>query len=107
VLRLFTDRGSCELANDSIVRWDFADVAEPPSAAGVGSAASDPKAIGIEGHVAQWRDFVQAVRERRPPASTFRDGFEAARLVDAVYRSAAEGRAVCPNEISAEAIHAS
>ncbi|WP_354102848.1 Gfo/Idh/MocA family oxidoreductase [Bradyrhizobium sp. RT7b] len=74
---------------------------------GVGSAASDPKAIGIGGHIAQWRDFVRAVREQRPPASTFRDGFEAARLVDAIYRSAAEGRAVSPNEIAAEAIHAS
>jgi predicted dehydrogenase len=106
MLRLFTDRGSCELANDSMVRWDFAGVAEPPSAAGVGSAASDPKAIGIEGHIAQWRDFVRAVRERRPPASSFRDGFEAARLVDAIYRSAAEGRAVRPSEIAPEVVHA-
>jgi predicted dehydrogenase len=106
MLRLFTDRGSCELANDSIVRWDFPGVAEPPSAAvGVGSAASDPKAIGIEGHIAQWRDFAQAVRERRPPASSFRDGFEAARLVDAIYRSASEGRAVSPGEIASEVIH--
>jgi predicted dehydrogenase len=106
MLRLFTDRGSCELANDSIVRWDFPGVAEPPSAASIGSAASDPKAIGIEGHIAQWRDFVGAVRERRPPASPFRDGFEAARLVDAIYRSAAEGRAISPSEVAPEVIHA-
>jgi predicted dehydrogenase len=106
MLRLFTDSGSCELANDSIVRWDFPGVAEPPSAASIGSAASDPKAIGIEGHIAQWRDFVGAVRERRPPASPFRDGFEAARLVDAIYRSAAEGRAISPSEVAPEVIHA-
>jgi predicted dehydrogenase len=106
MLRLFTDRGSCELANDSIVRWDFPGVAEPPSAASIGSAASDPKAIGIEGHIAQWRDFAQAVRERRQPASSFRDGFEAARLVGAIYRSAAEGRAISPSEVAPEVIHA-
>jgi predicted dehydrogenase len=106
MLRLFTDRGSCELGNDSIVRWDFPGVAEPPSAAGVGSAASDPRAIGIEGHIAQWRDFAQAVRERRSPASSFRDGFEAARLVDAIYRSASEGRSISRNEIAPEVIHA-
>ena len=37
MLRLFTDRGSCELANDSIVRWDFPGIAEPPSAAANGA----------------------------------------------------------------------
>jgi predicted dehydrogenase len=100
MLRLFTDRGSCELAHDSIVRWDFPDVPQPASATGPGSAANDPKAIGIEGHIAQWRDFVQAVRERRAPATSFREGFEATRVVTAIYRSAAEGRAVTPNDIS-------
>jgi predicted dehydrogenase len=100
MLRLFTDRGSCELAHDSIVRWDFPGVPQPASATGPGSAANDPKAIGIEGHIAQWRDFVQAVRERRAPATPFRDGFEATRVVTAIYRSAAEGRAIMPNDVS-------
>lgn len=100
MLRLFTDRGSCELAHDNIVRWDFPGVAQPESATGPGSAANDPKAIGIEGHIAQWRDFAAAVRDRRAPAVPFRDGFEATRVVTAIYRSAAEGRAVTPNDIS-------
>ncbi|MET4256169.1 UDP-N-acetyl-2-amino-2-deoxyglucuronate dehydrogenase [Bradyrhizobium sp. S3.12.5] len=102
MLRLFTDRGSCELAHDRIVCWDFPDIPQPASATGPGSAANDPKAIGIEGHIAQWRDFVQAVRERRAPATPFRDGFEATRVVTAIYRSAAEGRAVTPNDVLPE-----
>jgi UDP-N-acetyl-2-amino-2-deoxyglucuronate dehydrogenase len=102
MLRLFTDRGSCELAHDRIVRWDFPEVAEPASAASAGDGASDPKAIGIDGHIAQWHDFEAAIREQRPTASTFREGFEAVRTVAAVYRSAAEGRAVRVNEFPLE-----
>ena len=36
----------------------------------------------------------------RAPATPFRDGFEATRVVTAIYRSAAEGRAVTPNDVS-------
>ncbi len=100
MLRLFTHRGSCELAHDSVVRWDFPGVPQPASSTGPGSAANDPKAIGIEGHIAQWHDFAQAVRERRAPAVPFRDGFEATRVITAIYRSAEEGRAITPNDIS-------
>ena len=99
-LRLFTDRGSCELAHDRIIRWDFPGVAQPASPQGAGSGASDPKAIGIEGHIAQWRDFVSAVETGRAPFVPFRDGFEAVRIVAAIYRSAENGRAVSPSAIA-------
>lgn len=101
-LRLFTDRGSCELAHDRIIRWDFAGVPQPESPQSAGSGASDPKAIGIDGHVAQWRDFVGAVRQGRKPSVPFRDGFEAVRVVAAIYRSAEDGRAVSPATIAPE-----
>lgn len=103
VLRLFTDRGSCELAHDTILRWDFPGVARPPDGGGPSGGASDPRAIGIAGHVAQWRDFADAIRTGRPPAIPFRDGFETVRTVAAIYRSAAEGRAVRPDEFALEA----
>ena len=93
-LRLFTDRGACALEQETVAHWDFPDVPPPPAPSAAGSGASDPKAIGVAGHVAQWTDFRDAVRERRPPAITFEDGCAAARVCAAIYRSAAEGRRV-------------
>lgn len=98
MLRLFTDKGGFELAHDQIVRWDFADVEKPDAVGAGGSAASNPGAIGIVGHVAQWEDFVAAIRDHRSPAVTIRDGFEVVRTGAAIYRSARERRAVSPSE---------
>ena len=102
ILRVFTDRGSCELVHDTITRWDFPGVEQPADGGGPVSGASDPKAIGVAGHVAQWRDFLAAIREQRPPATSFRDAFDAVRTVAAIYRSASEGRAVSLTEFPEE-----
>lgn len=40
---------------------------------------------------AEWAEFAAAVREGRQPLGSAQDGYEAARLVDAVYASAREG----------------
>lgn len=93
-LRLFTDRGACALEQETVTHWDFPGVAPPPPPSAAGSGASDPKAIGVAGHVAQWTDFRDAVREGRQPAITFADGCAAIRVCAAIYRSAAEGRRV-------------
>lgn len=100
VLSLFTDKGSFELAHDEIVRWDFDGVPQPKVSGGGGSAASDPGALGIVGHVAQWADFLTAIRSGGRPAITFRDGYEAIRTGAAIYRSAKEGRPVALSEFA-------
>jgi predicted dehydrogenase len=43
---------------------------------------------------AEWDEFAAAVREDREPLGNARDGFEAARLIDAVYASARGGGVV-------------
>jgi predicted dehydrogenase len=101
-LRLFTDRGSFELAQDQTVRWDFADVPPPPAASGIASGAANPAAIGIQGHVDQWQDFLAAIRDGRPPAVTLQDGCDAVRVAAAIYRAAAEGRSVAVAEFPGE-----
>jgi UDP-N-acetyl-2-amino-2-deoxyglucuronate dehydrogenase len=100
VLSLFTDRGSFELAHDEIVRWDFDGVPKPQAAGGGGSGAADPGAIGIVGHVAQWTDFVAAIRSGAHPAITFRDGYESVRTGAAIYLSARQGREVALSEFA-------
>jgi len=42
----------------------------------------------------EWKEFVAAIKENREPLGTGRDGLEALRMVNAVYESAAAGRAV-------------
>ena len=41
---------------------------------------------------AEWEEFLAAIRERREPTGNGHDGYEANRMIEAVYRSAAEGQ---------------
>lgn len=43
---------------------------------------------------AEWADFVSAIRERKDPLGGPGDGYEAARIVDALYESVRSGRSV-------------
>jgi predicted dehydrogenase len=92
------ERGTATIEGDAIVRWQFAD-ADPRDAsilAGMGGnsvgGASDPKAIGIEGHRRQVDDMVGAILRGTRPAV---DGAEArlpVELVCGIYESMRTGR---------------
>ncbi len=92
------EHGSIVLEDDRIVRWEFRE-ARPEDdairAAGqvnaLGSGASEPGAISVEGHKRQLQDFVDALRAGRPPALDGREGRKAVALVRAIYDSAARG----------------
>lgn len=58
------------------------------------AAAQDPARVSLVGHIAQFTDFYQALREGRAPAVDGREGRRALAVVEAVYRSSAEGRPV-------------
>jgi predicted dehydrogenase len=96
------DRGSAVIEQEDVLRWDFADPRPEDAgvkerfAAKVGASggATDPKAISSEGHRRQLADFVQAIREDRPPAVDGREGRKAVRLICGVYESQRTGRAV-------------
>ena len=51
--------------------------------------ASDPTKLAAEGHFLQIQNFVDAINGKEPLAITARDGLEAVRLIEAVYRSSA------------------
>jgi predicted dehydrogenase len=94
--------GSAILEDDTITRWDFA-VSRPgdermtrPCSTGDGltGGATDPSAIGWEGHRQQLRDFLTAIRTGSAP---YLDGEEAKKsvsIISAIYQSAREGKAV-------------
>ena len=42
----------------------------------------------------EWKEFIAAIREGREPLGNGQDGLEANRMIEAVYRSARENRAV-------------
>jgi len=56
--------------------------------------ASDPMAISIEGHLSQYRDFVNAIHEDREPLVNGIEGRKALEIVLAIYQSSREERTV-------------
>jgi predicted dehydrogenase len=88
------EKGSVTLIDDRPVLWQFED--EQPGDAAVraladssliGGGASDPKAISIEGHRAQYADFVGAIAAGTQPAVPGRDGRRAVALIRGIYAS--------------------
>lgn len=53
--------------------------------------AADPAAVSPEAHAAAFTDFLEAVRSGRPPAVDGREARKALEIVEAVYRSSAQG----------------
>lgn len=94
-LEFHGDRGTIRVDGEEIVHWVVP--GEPlPDFTGDGSegAGSDPRAIGMRGHIIQLQDFVDAIREDRDPMVTGEDGRAAVEVILAVYESARTGRPV-------------
>jgi predicted dehydrogenase len=93
--------GGVQVEGEAVVRWN----ARTPmpdglpmaasGAAGAGSGAS-PTGIGATGHARLMADFVEAVRQGRPPLVTGEEGRRSLALVLAAYESARTGHAVRP-----------
>jgi UDP-N-acetyl-2-amino-2-deoxyglucuronate dehydrogenase len=95
------DRGTIVLEEGRIVTWKLADAAPGEEEAmlalegsGGGSGAGDPLAIGSERHRRQLVDFIEAIQQRRPPRIEGAEARKSVEIIRAIYRSAAEGRAV-------------
>ncbi len=92
------EHGSIVLEDDRIVRWEFREprpgddaIRAAGQANSMGSGASNPGAIGLEGHRRQLQDLVDAIHEGRPQALDGHEGRKAVAFVDAIYQSAARG----------------
>ena len=92
VLRISGSAGTAELTEDRLTRWALPaeswirEASEP--------AASDPQALGWEGHRLQLEDFVRAIREGQQPQAGLEEGCRPVELILSMYRSAETGRRV-------------
>lgn len=93
-IELCGEKGSVRIEDGVVTAWEFAE-AQPEDAAilggyaELGSGASNPSGISIEGHVRQIRAMVASVREGVAPEIVGPEGRNAVALIEAIYRSAA------------------
>jgi UDP-N-acetyl-2-amino-2-deoxyglucuronate dehydrogenase len=92
------DRGTVAIEQDSIVSWDVRDggseAVRTGTAAAPSEAASSPIVSDVGPHSAVIADFVQAIREGRPPRCDGREGRRSVALVQAIYEASRTGRSV-------------
>jgi predicted dehydrogenase len=99
---LHGDRGTAVVEQDDLLRWEFNPEIPDDRAVrdrfavrvSASGGASNPAAISHQGHARQLADFVRAVQTDSAPAVDGREGRRSVALIEAVYRSAATGRAV-------------
>ena len=95
--------GSAVLEDETILSWRFQ--SEGPEDEEIrrrfgpreglsGGGASDPRAISSEGHRRQFEDFVEAIRQGRPPRVDGSEARAAVAIITSIYRSAREGREI-------------
>jgi predicted dehydrogenase len=90
MISLFGSRGSVELGQGEVRRWDVPGVPRP-GAGRIASGAADPLAIGHAGHLAQWTQIVSALETSAPVPVGVDDAVETVRLLSAIYRAGADG----------------
>jgi UDP-N-acetyl-2-amino-2-deoxyglucuronate dehydrogenase len=94
-LEVYGKNGSVILEAGKIVHRNIKGLEQShPQKTGEGSGFSDPMAIGHQLHLAQFRDFIDAVKNNREPRV---NGFEARKsleLILGIYESSREGRVV-------------
>ena len=79
----------------SIKTWEIQGVKQKPEellADEKSGGASDPMAISIEGHLAQYRDFVDAIQNNREPMINGIEGRKSLEIVLAIYQSSRENK---------------
>jgi predicted dehydrogenase len=89
-------KGTAVIAGDKLTVWDVEnDSGEPaPVATPSLSGSSDPMAIPVEPFERQFRDFGEAIANRRKPLVDGEEGYQALEIVEAVYRSCRTGEKV-------------
>ncbi len=89
-------KGTAVITGDKLTTWDVEnDAGDPaPVTREVASGASDPMAISLEPFERQFRDFGEAIAQKRKPLVAGEEGYQALEVVDAIYRSCRSGEKV-------------
>ncbi len=95
-LEISGERGTVILDGDDISFWELAGSGRGAVGGSeqITDGSSNPAAIATEGHRRQMEDMMLAVCEDREPAVSGREGRHSLELVEAIYTSARENRAV-------------
>ncbi len=97
-LEVYGTEGSVKIADNELTQAVFTNGetydTDALKAAAPATGAADPAAISNYGHTAQFRDFIQSIREGRDPWITGEMGRDALELVIGVYKSARTGKPV-------------
>ncbi|MFC8921240.1 Gfo/Idh/MocA family protein [Cellulosimicrobium sp. NPDC057127] len=99
-IAVYGSRGSVELGQGEVRRWDVPGVPAPASGA-IASGAADPLAIGHAGHLAQWTRIVSALETSSPVPVGIDEAVETVRLLCAIHDAAATGAVVRPADLGA------
>jgi predicted dehydrogenase len=100
-LQIHGDRGSAVIDDDRLAYFhaagedpaDARELLQPHEAQSSPSAGADPSALS-KAHTDQYRDFLQAVADNRPPLVTVAEATATLAVVCAIYESARTGRPV-------------
>ncbi|MCA9130045.1 MAG: Gfo/Idh/MocA family oxidoreductase [Planctomycetales bacterium] len=95
-------QGTAILEEEDIIKWEFAQSQagdeqlrqEMLGRTKTGGGAADPAAIGHHAHAKLFADFLESIRDDRPPAIDGREGRRSVELILAIYESARTGRRV-------------
>jgi UDP-N-acetyl-2-amino-2-deoxyglucuronate dehydrogenase len=93
-VEIYGTGGSVQVEGESVARWELADpgkaTVEPPEIGIPASAGAggDPRGIAPTGHIALFRDFIQAVRHDRLPQVDGAEGRRSLATVLAIYQAA-------------------
>jgi UDP-N-acetyl-2-amino-2-deoxyglucuronate dehydrogenase len=114
-IEIHGSEGTAVLEEEDLKAWDFAKpakedkaiLAEMKKSKSSGGGASDPAAIGHQGHRKQFADMLDAIRKRRPPAVDGHEGRRSVEIVQAIYKSAEAGGKVFKLPLRGEPVHRS
>ena len=92
-------KGTAVISGDKLTTWDVLDDAGEPAPVEreVASGSSDPMAISLAPFERQFRDFAEAIEQRRTPLSAGEDGYRALEVVISIYNSCRRNEKIALN----------
>lgn len=101
-VELHGSQGSAIMEEEDLIKWEFSNpdqmddaiVAEMHNQNSSGGGASDPSAISFAGHVAQFKDVIDAIKSDRKPLIDGHQGRRSVEVILAIYQAAQTGELV-------------
>lgn len=98
-LELHGDRGSIMIEGEGIRRWEVRGeegkvLSKLEKIEEAGKAITSPTDIGMEGHIKQIGDMVEAIKEDKEPLVNGEEGRKSLQIILAIYQSAKTGKPV-------------